>query len=235
MQEILTFIENHTVSIVITAVVIFFLIKFGSLGANYIGIKLDHLKHKLKHDIATSHEEDVKTILKITPEVKAVLKELVLQTHCSRAYIFDFHNGQVSMGGLPFIYMSCTYEVLSGTATSEYHARQRMPFTLYDTFIKGIVDKDVININVENQTNEFDPIVYETIKQRHTKILIATKLVDENKRVIGFLGIDFCKNDMFMFNDKAIKQVEKIVYKEAQILSTLLYAKIINEEVKNEK
>jgi len=172
------------------------------------------------------HGESVGIILKITPEIKAVLKELLLQTHCSRAYIFSFHNGQEGFGGLPFVYMSNTYEVLSGKADSQHHARQNMSFTMYDTFIKQLLEKDVLVMSPDNRTDEYDDMVYETLVKRGIKLTIRTKLNDEHGRIIGYLGIDFCKGDMMLFKDEAIPRLEKIVYKEAQILSTLLYVKV---------
>ena len=58
-------------------------------------------------------------------------------------------------------------------------------------------------------------------------------MLDEHKRVIGFLGIDYCghpNSKIFKDDEEAIKEIEKIVYREAQALSTLLYVKISKEE-----
>jgi hypothetical protein len=188
---------------------------------------------KLSKDKIPKHDETMKTRLRINPEVKGVLKELRLQTHASRAYVFEFHNGTTSLGGLPFIYMSNTYEVLGQMATSQMHARQHMPFTLYDSLIDRIMQDDVVTVDTRSKTGEFDSIIYETLEKRGTTILIGTKLLDEHKRVIGFLGIDYCgipDTAIIKGDENAIKEIEKIVFREAQALSTLFYVKISKEE-----
>ena len=187
---------------------------------------------KMSNAKVPTHSETVKTRLKITPEVKSVLNALLLQTHASRAYVFEFHNGTTSLGGLPFIYMSNTYEVLGQTASSQMHARQHMPFTLYDSLITHLIQQDVVTVDIRNKSDAFDAIIYETLDKRGTTVLIGTKLLDEHKRVIGFLGIDYCGHpNKLMFKDDAdaIGEIEKIVFREAQALSTLLYVKIAKE------
>jgi len=182
---------------------------------------------KLLREGALPHNEAVKTRLRITPEVKSVLKELLLQTHASRAYVFEFHNGTTSLGGMPFIYMSNTYEVLAQAASSQMHARQTMPFTLFDTFITQIIQRDVVTVDVRNRSDDFDPMIYETIAKRGTTVLVGTKLLDEHKRIIGYLGIDYCEGpNKTIFRDNAMKEIERIVFREAQALSTLLYVKV---------
>jgi len=133
---------------------------------------------------------------------------------------------------LPFIYMENTYEVLGQSATSQKHARQKMPFTLYDSLTDQLSKKDVVTVDTRNKTDEFDPIIYETMDKRGSTILIATKLLNEHKRAIGFLGIDYCGNpnsSIFKDDKDALKEIEKIVFREAQALSTLLYVKISRE------
>jgi len=199
-------------------------------GINALKKWFDH--KLLSEKTADAHNETVKTRLRITPEVKSVLKELLLQTHASRAYVFEFHNGTTSLGGLPFIYMSCTYEVLGQTASSQMHARQQMPFTLFDSLITRLIQEDVATVDVRDKSDKFDLIIYETIEKRGTTVLIGTKLLDEHKRVIGFLGIDYCDlpNKTILKDDEtAIREIEKIVFREAQALSTLLYVKIAKE------
>ena len=201
----------------------------------YTGINIlrKWFEHKIsKENEAKPHAETIETRLKITPEVKSVLKELLLQTHACRAFVFEFHNGTTSLGGLPFIYMSCTYEVLSQTASSQLHARQRMPFTLFDSIVTQLVQRDVISVDCRDKSELYDPIIYNTMKKRNTSLLICSKLFDEHKRVIGFVGIDYCDQPgrvLFRDDEGAIKEMEKIVLREAQALSTLLYVKIAKE------
>ena len=189
-------------------------------------------KRRLERVETPSHSETVKTRLRITPEVKSVLKELLLHTHASRAYVFEFHNGKTSIGGLPFIYMSNTYEVLGPTASSQTHARQQMPFTLFDSLISQVIRRDAVTIDLRNRSEDIDPIVYETLDKRGTTVMIGTKLQDEHKRVIGFLGVDFCDDQgaaLVGTGESALAEIERIVFREAQALSTLLYVKITHD------
>ena len=219
MKDILLFVETHGVAIVITGIVLFFGYSFGK-------IELDYWRQKRKGDAKLLPDEQMQIVLKVTPEIKSVLREILLQTHSSRAYIFQFHNGSYGFGGQPFIYMSNTYEILSGTAVSQHHARQNMPFTLYDSLVTGLINNDTIVINPKSKTKEYDEIVYETMEKRGNILTICTKLVDEHKKMVGFVGVDYCKNSRSLCNNEAIQDIIKIVFKEAQILGTLLCVKV---------
>jgi len=221
MEKILTFIENHGIAIVVTAIVIYFLYRFGK-------IELDYWQAKRKISV-TNYDDVMDKVLKVTPEVKGVMKEILLQTHCSRVHISQFHNGTEGFGGQPFIYMSNTYEVTDGTAPSQYHARQKMPFTLYDSLVRNIILHDTIVIDPRNRIDDFDGMVYETVEQRGNVMSICTKLVDENKKAIGYLGIDYCATDDFPFNPDGIERVRRILFREAQTISTLLYVRVSQE------
>jgi len=226
-------IVDYGTPVVITAIVCFAMILIIKQIKRWSDIKLKKIANESNHQVVQQHHDTMKTRLKITPEVKSVLRELLLQTHASRAFVFEFHNGTNNFGGLPFVYMSNTYEVLGQTATSQMAARQKMPFTLYDSLITKILNEEVVTVDTRNRVGDFDSLVYKTIEKRGTTVLICTKLIDEHKRIIGFLGVDFCGDfDKTIFKNDAgaLKTLEKIVYREAQALSTLLYVKISRDE-----
>ena len=223
---LLKFMADYGVALVITALVLYFAVKFGLLY-------YEHIKEKLNLSRGASHDEQMKWVLTITPEIKSVLREILLQTHCSRAYIFLFHNGNQSAGGYPFAYMSVKHEVLSGTAMSQWQARQNMPFELFDTLVTAVIKNETIVIDPKNKTEEFDDMVYGTMEKRGNVMTICSKLVDEYKRVIGFMGIDYSASDEIPFNEKGIDNVRQVLFKEAQTVSTLLYVKVREEKKGN--
>ena len=203
----------------------------------WLDIKLEKEKSESREKVSEAHAEGFKTRIKITPEVKSVLRDVLLQTQASRAYVFEFHNGAVSLGGLPFVFMSCTYEELGKTATSQKHARQQMPIMLYDSLVLKLIKEDIVRVDNRTRTGDFDLLVYETLEKRGTLLLIGTKLLDEGRRAIGFLGIDYCAENldttMLKDDEETMQKIENIVYKEAQVLSTLLYVKVTQEVKEN--
>jgi len=93
ISVILNYLETHTVSLVITAIVIFFSIRFGNLGFEYVANKLKEKKHEELIDIRAN----------VNKAINSLIDRAMLRSNACRAYVFEFHNGITALGGLPFL------------------------------------------------------------------------------------------------------------------------------------
>ena len=184
LEQNLKIISTYGLAVFISATVIYFAIRYGH-------IHLDEFKQK--HGLK-KHDELAIVRNQISTTINTLLERTLLKTHACRVYIFEFHNGAVSMSGLPFLKMTNTYEVLDGNTRTEMHKRENMPFQLFSSFVEAIYSKDYLIMDVDNRTNEYSQFVYETLVERDIAITVRTKITDINKRVIGYLGIDYTKN-----------------------------------------
>ena len=198
MEEMMKLISTYGLALVIVGLLLYFAVQ-------YVLVHLEDYKQKRnikKHDeLATLRNQ-------ISSAVEAVIERTLLRTRASRVYVFEFHNGSTSMGGLPFLKMTNTYEALGEGAKSERHKRAAMPMQLYSSFVDAIYNKEYLVINTNNRTDEYSKLVYETLAERDISTIVCAKLMDINRRVIGYLGIDYC-------NEKPVE--ESIIQESVRI------------------
>jgi hypothetical protein len=238
ISSVAILVAEHGVSIASAIVILYGVIRLINFAARLA-------EHKLLVSTVTrgsARDDPATTRIVISPPVHGALNHLRLRARADRAYIFEFHSKCNSLGGLPFLHMSCSYEALSEDASSQLNARLNMPFSLFDSLVNLLIKQDVVMIDTRERISEIDPIVYETIEKRGTVIVIGAKLLNEQRRPIGFAGLDFCEPpDIAIINvdtafinadtafitadTAAIEETKKIVFKETQILSALLYVK----------
>lgn len=184
MEEVTKLISTYGLAVMISGVVIYFGIKFGNILLKDFEDKRATKKHG---ELASLRTE-------VSSTINAMLERIVLRTHACRAYVFEFHNGSMSMGGLPFLKMTNTYEALNEGTQSELHTRENMPMQLFSSFVDAICSKEYLVMDVNNRTGECSQFIYETLVERGISVTVHAKISDTNKRVIGYFGIDYCND-----------------------------------------
>lgn len=182
ISAIFSAISTYGLAIVISGLVLFFAIKF---------INVVYRAFEAKHGVKT-HDELATHRNKVSAIITNLLDRAALKIHADRVYVFEFHNGSLSMGGLPFLKMTNTYEALAPGAKSELHKREGMPFQLFHTFVDAIYAEDWLCLDVDDREKKYQPLVYSILEERNVKITIRCKITDLQRRVIGYLGIDYC-------------------------------------------
>lgn len=198
MKEIVSLIENNGLAITISAIVIFFAIKFGNLGFDYIKSKLSIKEHDKNFQLRTDIDE----------AVNGIVERAVLRLNACRVYVFEFGNGTDTIGGLPFRYMNCTYEALNQGARSEVDRRQHMSLSLLSKFIKKLIDDDYIVMDINNKTEDYSSYIWGIIEERKILKTIRIKIVDKKRNVIGYLGVDYCDGREMPDNETLDKYIQ---------------------------
>ena len=181
ISAILSYLETHSVALVITAIVIFFSIRFGNLGFEYIASKLREKKH----------DELIDTRSKVNKTINSLIDRAMLRTNACRAYVFEFHNGITALGGLPFLKMSCTYEFINEGVKSAQYARDSIPLSLYSSMVDGIIENDFIVLDPRNRSEQHSHLIYEMLVEQQTLKSIRVKILNSYKQVIGCFGVDY--------------------------------------------
>ena len=184
MEEIIKLISTYGLSVVISGLVLFFAVKLGNaLFDDYKKKRAEKTEDTLAE--ARNH---------VSTTIMAILERTLLRAHCDRAYVFEFHNGTTSMGGLPFMKMTNTYEALGEGARSEMAGRENMPMQMYTTFINSITTNNCIIMDTRNRTDVATGFEYETLVARGVAVSVRAKIKDINMRVVGYFGIDYCQD-----------------------------------------
>ena len=210
MEDMAKMITTYGLAVIISALVLYFAFRFSNIFLKDFEQKRNLKKHD---DLAMLRNQ-------ISATINALLERTLLRTQADRVYVFEFHNGNTALGGLPFLKMTNTYEALSGTAKSEMHKRADMPFQLFQSFVDAVYSEDYLVMDVNNRTDKYSAFVYETLVEREISITIRARITDINKRVIGYFGIDYGKNKTI--SEAVIEESVKIVQDVAVELGALL-------------
>ena len=181
MDDIFAAITTHGLAFVICVVVLYFAIRLGN-------ILLDNF---VRSQGKKEHDELVALRREVSVVINKYLERVVLLARANRAYVFEYHNGTVPLGGLPFLKMSCTYEALH-KASPEQHKRENMPLLLFSSFADRVYTNDVVVLDVNNRTEGESPFMYEMLVERGVAITVRARITDLNKKVIGYAGVDYC-------------------------------------------
>ena len=182
LTDILKALSTYGTPLIIVAIILFFAVKIGN-------IFVDDFRHRR---MSRNHDAFAELRSRLGATINAILERAVLRTRADRAFIFEFHNGSKSVGGLPFLKMTNTYEALGEGARTEMHKRADMPFHLYQRFVDAVYENDFIVMDVDNRTDRFTQFEYETLIQRDVLLTIRVKITDINRKVIGHAGVDYC-------------------------------------------
>ena len=185
MEEILKYVSTYGLAVVISGVVIYYAVQFANIA----------LERRRNETRENRHDDLVLLRTQLSSTIQTMIDRAVIRTRASRVYVFEFHNGSVGMGGLPFAKMTNTYEALGEKVKSGVKQRANMPMQLYSTFVDAVFAEDCVLMNVNNRVNELSQFVYESLVELDVEIAVRAKIVDINKQVIGFLGIDYCQNN----------------------------------------
>ena len=215
ISAILSYLETHSVALVITAIVIFFSIRFGNLGFEYIASKL---REKM-------HDELIDTRSKVNKTINSLIDRTMLRTNACRAYVFEFHNGITALGGLPFLKMSCTYEFINEGVKSAQYARDSIPLSLYSSMVDGIIENDFIVLDPNNRSEQHSHLIYEMLVEQQTLKSIRVKILNSYKQVIGCFGVDYCRKNRVPKTDEEIKAIKTVLKETALKIGVLLSVK----------
>jgi|GEM_PF-4148281 len=162
------------------------------------GIKQDnrHSQHAIEERV------------KVGVPIEKILERLLYSTNCNRAYVMEFHNGASNFANLGFLRMSCTYEACSPGIPSEIVGRTDMYAQMFSRGISAVMTRDYLILDTRNPNAEDETkLAYETLRERKVLVTVRVKIVDIHKQVIGYLGIDFCKEP----DEEAVNQsIEKL-------------------------
>ena len=126
-------------------------------------------------------------------KIMALLRAILTDMRCSRAYVFSYHNGGENVLGQSFSKVSCTHEVVALGVRPQQSLLQQMPKTLVYTFTR-MIDSGigVFCPCIEKCFMETDVSTYQTLIQQGIKSCYCVGLYSDARAPIGFLGVDFC-------------------------------------------
>lgn len=193
MEKIVTLLGQYGTPLVITSVVIYIAIRYAEIWlkkmerAAAVGVKGQEDRNKEEHTRLLELRK------KVNETVNTSLDRLMTKAGADRAFIFEFHNGGVSLAGLPFLKMSNTYEVVDTGIVPQSYNLQSMGVAMFSGLIGETLNKDYVVVDVSNRIAAIRPVTYETLVVQGIHTSIFTKITDVKGRIIGYCGLDYVR------------------------------------------
>jgi hypothetical protein len=181
VDKVLNLVETQGLAVVIAVLFLYTLFKA-------INIMLDRLKKKSKEE---QHDILLDVRKKVGEDIEDILNYAMLRANACRAYVFEYHNGVTSLGGLPFLKMSNTYEVVNAGVQSNQSTLMDLPCLLYQKLIRALDLNPYVFLNVNDRKEEYGQLVYEMMVEQGVTQAILFRFVDKKNRTAGFVGLDY--------------------------------------------
>lgn len=213
MEQFLDMIVKYGAPFVITAIVLYGAFRVMNI---FIG-KLEHTHGKQKEK--EEHEALLEKRRNVDKTINAALERVLMRTNCDRAFIFEFHNGGTNLGGLPFLRMSNTYEVVDTGILPQRHHQENISLSMYGRLVTKIIESPYVTVNANMKEEEIPAIAYETLHHMSIHTALYVRISDIKGRVIGYVGIDFVKADKNLHGNSHIQMVRELATEVGALLS----------------
>lgn len=191
--------------------------KHSSLLKTYLEKRWD--RQEQIHADTTQHRKN------ITPRIRQELSELAEEVGADRAIVCEFSNGSSNLIGLPFLYMSATYEVVTpGTLPISYQY-QKINTSILAEFLEKLDEKGYFYVeDIEEIKNDL-PILYNMMKPNGAKSMLFYTIRGMHD-AIGFIIIVKVNEETFTRDDTLPKAANA-----AQVISSYLNFDRLHEKL----
>lgn len=141
----------------------------------------------------TKKKRTIKDSIEIGNKVDKILDALLEDTGADRAYVFQFHNGSYFYTGNSIDKMTNTHEkVVTGVSHEQLKYRDVItaPFRY---FVENILKNKVYSCDDPDEIPHYNTRLM--IVDRGVKSFKIVKMADSLNRLVGFVGIDYVKEE----------------------------------------
>ena len=167
--------------------------------------KNEHTTNRIRHN------ELIDKRLEINSKIKNAIEAFRQKVDADRVYIFEYHNGESNLNGLPFAKVSATYEILKPGVSSYKSRLQGIPSGLILEFNQNLLTNKQISVPNITDYKDIDPVGNSVLIRPDAKSFYVVLINNINGYPIGFIGMDYiCRESGKEEADKAIKELKAI-------------------------
>lgn len=141
----------------------------------------------------SKRKRTIQDSIEIGNKVDKILDVLIEDTGADRAYVFQFHNGSYFYTGNSIDKMTNTHEkVVTGVSHEQLKYRDVVtaPFRY---FVENIIKNKVYDCGDPDSIPHYNTRLM--ITDRGVKAFKIVKMADSLNRLVGFVGLDYIKNE----------------------------------------
>lgn len=162
-----------------------------------------------KHNIKDRVEQG----LSYSSQIYEILVECRVKHKANRISVSQVHNGDYYLSNKPIMKISMTHETTDVTTNKIIKEEQNVIITKFPEFFKDLLEYDIVKYN-DIQNMETYGII-EELKFKGVKSFYASKILNQKKDLIGFIGM--------AFTDYIVDEIDEIDFiKCAENVSFLL-------------
>lgn len=206
MENITHFLNDFALLIVAIGAVVAAIIK------SYKNTKkeIDTLPKKIKQqvnidDLIISKMEDLKELL-----------------NADRVQVYDFHNGGHYANGRSALKTSCSYEVIRTGVSHKQSYLQSIPLSCLSRFVSKLMNDGFLEVRNLEEIKDEMPSTYQLKKDMDINSFYDVILNNKNGEPIGFLAVQYVKNEYNILSEKDKQEVLKLKFFVEEQLETMM-------------
>jgi hypothetical protein len=169
------------------------------------------LRHKKNNPLNTLTKDTL---------IQEYIAELKIKIGADRVYVDKFHNGGDYFDGTAIKKVSRVYESCKKGVSHENQTYQNVPTTLIPTVMAMIQESVKDNVPVLKNVDDIEEgFLKNHMINASAKITVKYRL-NVGTRLVGFLGIQFCTDNITM-NDDMIDNIKEAAGQVENILTTM--------------
>ena len=206
MENIINFLNDFSLLIVAVSATIVAIIK------SYKNTKseIDTLPKKIKYQV------------NIDDSIISKMEDLKELLNADRVQIYDFHNGGHYANGRSALKTSCTYEVIRTGISHKQSYLQSIPLSCLSKFISKLMNDGFLEVKNLEEIKDEMPSTYQLKKDMQINSFYDVILSNKNGEPIGFLAVQYVKNEYNILSEKDKQEVLKLKFFVEEQLETMM-------------
>lgn len=182
------------------------------------------------------HKNIVGAYINVSMAFKDASRAALNKIGCDRIAIYTFHNGNVSMYGLPFFKMSCIHEwTKTGVNTLRGKSHIDLPLHLFTDFIEDLwKNGEYMSEDIE-KSQVIDHSIKEFIAYSETRSLYITAVKNFDDIIVGFIIAEFGNVETFETDQKRHDEIKEAMDEMSLKVSPILGSEYVYKNPVNQK
>ena len=151
-------------------------------------------------------EKEERRALEIDRAIDDYLKQMVINTKATRAFVVRYHNGGRDMASVPFLKCSITNEMTNAGVKPIMSEFQNQFRSIMAGVCEEIDRKGYSYITPNEKSELIDPATVELMKDRGIKNMYCRALRNQNDYIIGFIAVTFMVDNKEIPNESIIHE-----------------------------
>lgn len=180
--KLVLFVKQNFLWVILTLILI------AIVGAMYIQFQYQQAQiNKIQDAVAPNESKIVVQKFESDKKINEILETLRIELKSDRVKIFQYHNSQRGISGVPFLYISGTHENVAKGVSSEISNLQRLPSSIFSYSLDAYFN----NKPICNRIDEFKDSAIQQVLDRQAIVTVCTFPIVYEKEIIGIVEADY--------------------------------------------